>query len=712
MNASLLPFFSPKGVAVIGVSQDPTKLGYGLARNLVLSNFQGAVHFVNPKGGNLFGRPIYPNLAQVPDPVDLAYILIPAEAVSEALHLCANRGIHAAVIGSGGFRETGQAGAVLEDEILRIARQNDIRLIGPNSVGLLDTHLPINATFLPPPGPLPGDVAFISHSGAICAAVIDWARGQSFGLSRLVSLGNQANVSETDVLALVASDPYTRVLTLYLEGVRDGRRFVEEASQVSRQKPVIALKVGRFGGGQRAVASHTGALAGSENSINAAFRRAGVIRADTSEEMFDWARTLAWCKPPRGRAVAVLTNAGGPGAAASDALEANGLELAILNQATHVALTEILPPAASLGNPIDMLASASPELYAACLRILLADDGVHSVLVVLPPPPMYAAGAVAKSLIPVIHASEKPVVVALMGEKLIQEAVEHLRAARVPEYRFPERAASSLATLAQRAEYLHRLDGTRDTPSSAMHLPGASSQSVSLSGIDRLAVDRLIANASGWLAQDIALQVLQAYGIPVLKAAIARSANVAAGLARDIGFPVALKISSPDIAHKSDLGGVLLNLHSEEQVTDAYQRMLDKIIPLLPQASFQGVLIQAMAPSGQDVIVGSVQDAQFGPLVMFGSGGVEVEGLKDVSFGLAPLPIDEAEAMLESTWAGRKLHGYRNLPPADRPATLDVLFRLSQLAIDFPVLSEIEINPLRVLPAGQGALALDARIKV
>ncbi len=293
IDSSLIPFFSPQGIAVIGASQNPIKLGYGLSRNLVQSNFQGAIHFVNPKGGSLFDRPIHHNISEAPDPIDLALVLIPAPSVPQALRECGQRGVPAVIIASGGFRETGEAGAALEAECSQIAKEYQMRILGPNCIGLLDTHLPLDATFLPPPGPLPGDVAFISHSGAICATVIDWARGQGFGLSRLVSLGNQVDVNETDVLAPVAADRFTRVLTLYLEGVSDGRRFVEEAGHLARQKPIIALKVGRFASGQRAVASHTGAMAGQESAFNAAFRRAGVVRADTSEEMFDWARALA-----------------------------------------------------------------------------------------------------------------------------------------------------------------------------------------------------------------------------------------------------------------------------------------------------------------------------------------------------------------------------------------------------------------------------------
>ena len=699
---SLSPFFSPKGVAVIGASHDYSKLGYGLARNLVQSNYQGAVHFVNPKGGTLLNRPMYRQIQLVPEPVDLAILLIPAAYVPQALIECGERGIKGVIIGSGGFRETGAEGAALEEKCLEIARNYHMRLIGPNCIGLLDTHLPMDATFLPPPGPPPGDVAFISHSGAICAAVIDWARGQGFGLSRLVSLGNQTDVNETDVLAPVSADPFTKVLTLYLEGVSDGRRFVQEASKISTQKPIIALKVGRFASGQRAVASHTGALAGHENAFNAAFRRAGVIRAETSEEMFDWARALAWCPPPNGRSVAILTNAGGPGVTAADALETNGMTLAQLSENTLKALAEVLPVAASLHNPVDMLASASPEQYAQCLKILLSDPNVHSGLVILPPPPMYTAGAVAKAIIPIIHHAEKPVVVALMGERLIQEAVEHFRAARVPEYRFPERAASALAVLAQRAEYLQRDSKTPYVITDSQRENVIKILSRQMAGSSE--------HKNSILPPDVARALLEAYDIPTPPEGLAQTAQQAVELAREIGFPVALKIVSPDIPHKTDIGGVLLGIQDGTGVADSFEHILANAKRAQPDANIVGVNIQRMIPQGQEVIVGAIQDAQFGPLVMFGSGGIEVEGLRDVAFALAPITEEEAEFLLDTTWGGRKLRGYRNLPPVDRASVKHVIYRLAQLAADFPQIQEIEINPLRILEDGIYALDIRARL--
>lgn len=697
---TLSAFLRPRGVAVIGASGDPTKLGYGLSRNLLHSNYQGEVYLVNPKGGRLMGKTLLRSIAEAPDPLDLAILLIPAGAVPDALETCGKRGVPVAVIASGGFRETGPEGAALEAECLSIARQYRMRLVGPNCIGLLDTHLPIDATFLPPPGPLPGEVAFLSHSGAICAAVIDWARGHNFGLSRLISLGNQADVNETELLEPVAGDPYTRVVTLYLEGVRSGREFVKAAARVTAEKPVIALKVGRFASGQRAVASHTGALAGEENAFDAAFRRSGVIRAETSEEMFDWARALAWCPPLRGRCIAVLTNAGGPGVTASDALEAGGLKLADLSEASHAALAEVLPPAASLHNPVDMLASASPEQYAQCLRILLADPGVDGVMVISPPPPMYTAGAIAKSIIPVVHNAEKPVVVALMGERLIQEAVEHFRAAHVPEYRFPERAASALAVLARRAEYLQRAG---EAQAAACQVDRRRARKLLQRALEQLST---AAGEDNFLPTELTADLLDAYGIQVSTPRLARSPAKAAALAEKMGYPVAVKVASPDIPHKSDVNGVLLGLLDAEQVQRAFRQVTENARQARPSARIDGAHVQRMLPGGQDVIVGAVHDPQFGALVMFGSGGIEVEGIKDVAFALAPVTEEEAGYLLDSTWAGRKLQGYRSLPPADREAVRQAIIRLAQLAGDLPEIAEIEINPLRALAGG--AVALDA----
>jgi acetyltransferase len=693
-------FFAPRGVVIIGASQTPTKLGYGAARNLVVSEYPGAIHFVNPKGGELFGRPIHARVAEVPDPVDLAVILIPAASVPQALEDCGRRGIPAAIIGSGGFREVGGEGVALEARCLELARAHGIRLVGPNCIGLLDTHFPIDTTFLPLPGPIPGDIAFLSHSGAICEAVIDWARGQGFGLSRLVSLGNQLDLTEADFLAPTVSDPHTRVVAMYLEGIADGRAFVAEASRASRLKPLVAIKVGRSEGGRRAVASHTGALAGRDAAYDAAFRKAGVLRAENSEEVFDWARALAWCALPKGPRVAVLTNAGGPGAIAVDALETHGLTLAELSEATTGFLRRLLPPAASVLNPVDMLAGAGTAEYASGLSALLSDPGVDGVILVLPPPPMTTAAEVAGAIIPIIRASGKPVVVALMGEDLIVHAARLLRQARVPEYRFPERAAMAMGVLWRRACIL----ASRPTDPEP------------LSGIRPREATKILAEAArgqdGFIESQEAARIAATYGVAGAVGTLTTTSGEAAAAARALGFPVALKIASADIPHKTDVGGVRLGLKTESEVIRAFDEIHASVAAARPEARLQGTIVQPMHDEGQDVIIGVVRDEQFGPLVMFGAGGVEVESLRDVAFGLAPLTRLEAEELVDSTQAGRRLNGGRGVAPADRAAVVEALLRLAQLAVDQPELAEIEVNPLRVFEPGKGATALDVRLRI
>ena len=693
-NQGLSPFFSPQGIAIIGVSREPAKLGYGLARNLIQSGYSGAIHLVNPRGGEIFGLPVYKTILDVPDPVDLVVILTAAPTVPDLLDTSGQRGIKAAILASGGFRESGPEGAALEVKCLEIAHRHAMRFIGPNCIGLIDTHLPLDTTFLSPPGPPKGDIAFISHSGAICAAVIDWVRGQGFGLSSLISLGNHSDVTESDVLGAVVDNPATDVVTLYLEGISDGKHFLEEARKASARKPLVALKVGRSASGQRAAASHTGALTGSETAFDAALNKTGVIRANSTEEMFQWARALAWCPLPKGDRVAILTNSGGPGVTAADAVELEGLQLAELASQTIEAFKVYLPSAASLHNPVDMLASASPENYAQSLQLLLQDPGVDSVLVITPPPPMFSAGAVARAIIPVIQASYKPVLVTLMGDRLIQEAVEHLRAVHIPDYRFPEPAISALAVLSRRRAILASL--------ASEPLEASKTNEETARSIDSLPDGVApIGEVSRWL---------KAYGIPTVPSGSAITPQEAIRLADQAGYPVVIKVASPDILHKSDVGGVLLNLQDAQAVALGFEQVIHRAKAAQPGARIEGVTVQPMLPHGQEVILGIVRDDQFGPLVMFGSGGVEVEGLKDLAFALAPLSRQEAESMVERTWAGRKLKGFRSIHPAYREGVVDALVQLARLAYDHPRIAEIEINPL--LATRDQVFALDIRARL
>ncbi|MCB9110939.1 MAG: acetate--CoA ligase family protein [Anaerolineales bacterium] len=680
MDTSLLPFFQPKGVVIVGASTSPEKLGYGVARNLIQSGYKGAVHLVAQKSGEIFGKQIHTSLQDIPDPVELAILIVPTKATAGAIEDCGKRGIKAAVIVSAGFREVGEEGAKLEQQCVEVAKQHGVRLLGPNCIGTIDTHFPLDTTFLQPPMPSQGGIGFISHSGAFAAAIVDWAREEGFGFSRIVSLGNQADVNETDMLPMLAEDKATKVIVLYMESISNGKRFVQHASEAAKQKPVIALKVGRFEAGQKAAASHTGALAASDIAFDAAFEKAGVLRAETAEQMFDWAQALENCPLPKGNRIGIVTNAGGPGVIAADSLEREGLVLAQLSESTLTALSAILPPAASIHNPVDMLASASPKQYAQCLEILLQDESVDSAMVILPPPPMFKAEDVAKSVNEVIVKFDKPVVIALLGSTLVGNALSEFRNAKVPTYPFPERAASALAALVKRANGLQSL-------------PTLQFES-KVSKVGRL-----------WTPD----KLMREYGIPTALIKLARDENEAIAIANELGYPVVMKIASPDISHKSDVGGVMLNIHNEQTLQSGYAQMMKQVKSAMPKARIDGVHIQRQIPEGQEVIVGMVRDPQFGPLMMFGSGGVEVEGLKDVAFALGPLDQAEAESMMRKTWAGRKLKGFRSIPPVDENATRDVLVKLSILAAEHEEVDEIEINPLRVLT--NGAAAVDVRIK-
>jgi acetate---CoA ligase (ADP-forming) len=599
-----------------------------------------------------------------------------------------------------GFRETDRAGADLEAQIVAIAQQYEMRLIGPNCIGLIDTHVPFNTTFIKSV-PNPGEIAFVSQSGAICQAVIDWGTGMGFGFSRIASLGNQCDLSEAEVITALASDSNTRVITMYLEGVKDGERFKQAVSEAAREKAIVALKVGRTAAGKRAVTSHTGALAGQETAYEVVFDRYGILRASSTEELFDWARALAWCPPLKGDRVAVLTNAGGPGILAVDALEANGLRLAALSAETVSALRSFLLPHASFHNPIDMLASAGPSEYAGAVRALLSDDGVDAVLVISVPPPIEdptpVAEAIAVAAKDAAQAATKPVVVAVMGEATVNLALKVLRAFRLTDYRFPERAASALGALWRHAQWQAR----------------PADQVETMADVDRETAARLLSGTQDeWMTGALATQMLRAYGIASVREAVAASADEAVQWADQIGYPVVLKIASPDIPHKSDVGGVALDLVNAEAVRTAFVQIMTAVHTAKPEARIDGVTIQPLLRAGQEVIVGAVRDEQFGPLIMFGAGGVEVEGKRDVAFGLAPLSRAEAEKLIDSTFAGRRLRSFRGSAPADRDAVIDRVLRLAQLIADCPQIAEIEINPLRVMPDGQGAVAVDVRLRV
>ncbi|MBK9712174.1 MAG: acetate--CoA ligase family protein [Kouleothrix sp.] len=681
----LEPFFAPRGVAVVGASTDPHKLGYGVVRNLIEHGCRGAVYPINPAAHAILGRACYASIGDVPDPVDLAVVIVPAPAVADVLEQCGRRGITHAIVVSGGFGELGPEGRAREQELAAIARRHGIRLIGPNCIGTIDTHTPVNTTFVTGM-PHAGDIGFVSHSGAMCAVVIDWARGAGVGFSRIVSLGNQVDVRETEMIEALADDPNTHVITAYIEGVSDGRALMRVAAEAARRKPVVVLKAGYGESGARAVASHTGALAGSAEAYAAAFRQSGVLLASTTEELFDWARALAWQPLPQQNRVAVLTNAGGPAILAVDALDAAGLALAPLTEATRAYLRARLPAAASVANPVDVLAGSGPATYAVALDALLSDPSVDAALVIQAPQDWFLPASLAEVIGEVAAVHRKPVLASIMGLASVDQALAILHRRRVPNFAFPERAASALAAMLARRRWL---DAPAEPP-------------VHLTDVDRAA-------AQAALDRGDFAGALAAYRVALPPTRLAAGADEAVRLAEQVGYPVALKLASRDITHKSDVGGVALGLCNAAAVRAAFERIYQSAGAAQPAAVLDGVTVQPMLAGGQEVIVGIRRDPQFGPLVLVGSGGVEVELLRDVAMGLAPLTRAEAGQLLDSTRAGVRMRGWRGAAPGDRAAVLDAMLRLAQLGCDMPEIDELEINPLYVLPEGQGALALDVR---
>lgn len=677
------PFFKPKGVAVIGASRNPHKLGYGVVRNLKEYRYQGRIYPVNKSASEILGLPCYASVEEVPDPVDLAIIIVPAPVVPGIIEQCGRRGIGSAVVISGGFSETGEEGRQLEEELAAVAEEWDVNFIGPNCIGTIDTHTPVNTTFVTGM-PESGEIGFCSQSGAMVASVIDWARGAGVGFSRIVSLGNQVDVNETQMIEALHEDPQTRVITAYIEGVSDGKAFMKAARKAAQDKPVVALKGGRGESGAQAVASHTGALAGSSEAYEAAFRRSGVQQAETMEEMFDWARALAWQPLPEGKRVAVLTNAGGPAILAVDALEKAGLEMAELTPDTRNYLASRLPKAASVNNPVDVLAGSGPGTYAVALDALLTDETVDSVVVIQAPQDWFLPASLAEVVGEVAGVHDKPVITSIMGKASVEEALTILHKRKIPNLAFPERVASVLAAMIRRKEWL---DLPSESPGRYSDLDMASAQAAASEG--------------NWKS------LLREYGVEFPPESVAQTEEEAVEAAESIGYPVVLKLVSESVSHKTEVNGVRLGIRDAEGVRNAWRQISQSAERA--KAAVDGIQVQKMLTGGQEVIMGFRRDPQFGPLVLFGTGGTDVELLQDVASAVAPLNRMQAENLVDATRAGIKLKGWRNQPPADRETVVRYVMRFSQLGDDMSGIQELEVNPLYVLPEGQGAFALDVR---
>ena len=684
-------FFEPRAVAVVGANRSRGKIGSEILHNIVTSGFTGRVVPIHPSAAVLEGLQAYPRVISVPSDIDidLAVICVPCPEVSAVVDDCIARTVKALVVITAGFAETGASGRALEQQILDKVRSAGIRMIGPNCMGLINTDpaFRLDATFAPV-APIAGRVAMSTQSGALGLAILDYVRQLHLGISTFVSVGNTADVSSDDLIEYWADDPRTDVILLYLESLGNPRRFAQIARRVTQRKPIVAVKSGRSRAGARAAASHTGALASTDAAVDALFRQVGVIRTTTLEELFDVATLLAHQPLPVGPRVAVLTNAGGPAILAADACEANGLNLPPLNDATTAALREMLPSAASVGNPIDMLASASAEHYERVTRLVLADEHVDSLLVIYVPPLVTRPEDVAHAITAGAAGSGKPVIA-----NFISTRGAPLDLSPIPSYRFPEAAVGALRRAVAYGQWRRQPKG------SIPEFPDIRS------AVARSIVDAILTRGGGWLTQVESNTLLDAVGIATASVRVVLTEAEAITAARDIGYPVALKAAGPDIVHKSDVGGVALDIRDDEGVREAFHALGSRVGTAMTSA-----VVQQMVPDGVELLIGVTTDPTFGPLVACGSGGVLVALLQDTVFRIHPLTDVDANEMVEGLKSARLLRGYRGQPAVDKAAVVDALLRVSALLEICPEIYELDLNPVKVLE--DGIRAVDVRIRV
>jgi acetyl coenzyme A synthetase (ADP forming)-like protein len=705
--ASLRPFFQPKSVAVVGASRDPSSIGYRILEALVLNRFQGPVYPINPKATVVGCFRAYPSVRELPEPVDLAVVAVPRDAVMGVVDDCAARGVRALVIITAGFAEVNAEGRELQKTMVEKVRGYGMRIIGPNCMGLLNTApaVRLNASFSPvfPPA---GRVAMSSQSGALGLAILAAANRFGLGLSTFVSVGNKADVSGNDLLQYWEEDTGTDVILLYLESFGNPRRFARIARRVSRRKPIVAIKSGRTKAGGRAAGSHTAALAASEVAVDALFHLTGVIRAETLEEMFDLAAALGSQPLPRGRRVAIVTNAGGPAILCADVCEAGGLVIPELSDVTRSRLAALLPAAASVANPIDMIASATPQQYAQVIETVLASGEVDALIVIYIPVGLSETEAVVAAVRAGVAgaraagADDKPVLACLMAEQGVRTQF-NLGEEKIPSYAFPEAAGRVLSKIATYAEWRTQPEGLIPDFDD-LDLPSAR----------EVCRKALAQHGAGWLSAEEMRAVLTAVRLPLPPGGVATTAEGAVELARRIGFPVAVKLASRQVVHKTEAGGVCLNLADASAVRRAFEEIRDRLTRANQLSAMEGVVVQPMIAEGVEVMVGVTQDPLFGPLIAFGLGGVHVEILADVCFRVTPLTDHDAAEMVRSIRGFRLLQGYRGHSPADLESIQELLLRLSRLVEELPEISEIDLNPIFALAPGQGCRIADARLAV
>ncbi len=692
---------SPRSIAVVGATNRAGSVGQAVFHNLLGAGFEGILYPVNPKARHVKGVKAYPCLGDIPDEVDLAVVIVPAGMVKQIMEEAGRKQVKGVVVITAGFKEIGGQGVELEGSLKAVAKEYGIRMVGPNCLGIINNNAKVrmNASFAQKM-PNAGNIAFISQSGALCTAVLDYAEGRNIGFSKFISFGNKADVSEIDLLHYLKEDQDTQVILMYLEDITHGREFLETAREITweARKPMLAIKSGRSVEGARAAASHTGSLAGSDSTYDAIFQQSGIQRVEGVNELFHYALAFARQPVPRGNRIAIVTNAGGPGIMATDAAIRHNLSIAPLSEKTREELKKTLPPTASIQNPVDVIGDATHERYEVAIRQILLDPNVDGAIVILSPQAMSDPLDTAKIVPRVLKGIDKPVLCSFMGIVDVSEGTRYLEQHGIPNYAFPEAAVRAMASMV-RFNYLMR--------------PGK--RKVRRVAVDREAASQIIKKKLGdkkdyFMPEKEANEILQCYGFPVLKSFLINDVSQVDKAFEEIGPPVAMKISSPDIVHKFEADGVRLKIKTSAEALEVFEQIIDSAYRFNPSARINGILVEKMARGGVEVILGATRDPAFGPICMFGLGGTFVEAMQDVTFRLAPMWEISAERMIATIKAYHVLKGVRGAPPSDIGAIEDCILRLSQMVSDHPEIAELDINPLIVYPEGQGCVVADSRI--
>ena len=704
VTLNLDKIFNPKTVAIVGASDVEGSVGYAIVKNLTQQGYKGKVYFVNIRKPEILGVKTYPTVIEIPEAVDLAMIATPAKTVPDVMEECGRAGVKGAIIVSAGFKEIGPEGKALGQRVLEKAKRYGIRVIGPNCIGVMRPRINLNATFVNKV-PKPGKVAFLSQSGALGSAILDWAISENIGFSNFVSVGSMIDVDFGDLIDYFGTDPQTKSILMYAEGITEARKFMSAARHFARTKPIIVVKSGKFSESAKAAASHTGSLSGEDAIYDAAFKRAGVVRVDEIADLFNAAEVLGTQPLPRGPNLAIITNAGGPGVMATDALIDKGGKLAKLSDKTLNILNSALPPFWSKGNPIDVLGDAQPERYKVAIEACLNDANVDGIVIIFTQQGVVEGTAVAKGIVQVIgdrHFHDKTILTSFMGNGAAQEANRIFNENNIPTYTTPEQAIKTYMTMHQ---YQRNVELIYETPEELPVDAAPPKRPINVIFRGAALENREI------LTEDEAKRILKYYEFPVVETAVANNVDEAIAYARKMGFPVVLKILSPQIVHKSDAGGVILNVHSEADVREAFSTLIQRANDYNPEAQIIGVTVQPMIDrKGYELIIGGKTDPVFGPVILFGMGGVGVELFKDYSIGLPPLNTTLIRRMMEETKIYQLLKGYRKSVPVNLKVLDETLLLFSQLLTDFPQIKEIDINPLLI--NDKEACILDARIAI